>query len=74
MRKLTKFLKGYIKEIILAPLFKLTEASFDLTVPIVIAAIINNGVKNADKAYIFKMCGVLVLLALAGLAFSVTAA
>ena len=73
MRKLTKFLKGYIKEIILAPLFKLTEASFDLTVPIVIAAIINNGVKNADKAYIFKMCGVLVLLALAGLAFSVTA-
>lgn len=73
MQKLAKYLKGYIKESIAAPLFKLTEAAFDLTVPLVIAAIINNGIKNGDNAYIYKMCAVLVLLAFLGLAFSITA-
>ncbi|MBQ7820828.1 MAG: ABC transporter ATP-binding protein [Clostridia bacterium] len=73
MRKILKFLNGYIKEIIAAPLFKLIEAAFDLTVPLVIAAIINNGIKTGDKIYIYKMCAVLVLLAFLGLAFSITA-
>ena len=73
MKKLAKYLKGYIKEVIAAPLFKLTEAAFDLTVPLVIAAIINNGIKGGDNAYIYKMCAVLVLLAVLGLVFSLTA-
>lgn len=68
-----KYLKGYIKESILAPLFKMLEASFDLFVPLVMASIINVGIESKDTHYILLRCGVLVLLALIGLCCSVTA-
>ncbi len=61
------------KECICAPLFKLLEASFELIVPLVMAAIIDNGITASDKPYIWKMGGVLVLLAAVGLVSSVTA-
>ena len=70
MRKLLGYLKDYKKESILGPLFKLLEASFELIVPLVMAAIIDTGVENGDKPYIMKMCLVLVLLAVIGLPIS----
>lgn len=73
MRKLLIYLKDYKKECIFAPLFKLLEASFELIVPLVMAAIIDQGIAEADKGYILKMGGILVLLALIGLTCSVTA-
>ena len=73
MRKLLVYLKGYEKETILGPLFKLLEASFELIVPLVMAAIIDNGVANSDKPYIMKMCMILFLLAVVGLTCSITA-
>lgn len=73
MRKLLIYLKDYKKETILAPLFKMLEASFELFVPLVIAAIIDVGVAGADKQYIMKMCVVLVVLAVIGLVSAVTA-
>lgn len=73
MGKLLVYLKGYKKESILGPLFKLLEASFELIVPLVMAAIIDRGVSNADMPYIMKMCLVLVCLALIGLVCSITA-
>ncbi len=73
MKSLLKYIKDYRKESILAPLFKMLEASFELLVPLVMAAIIDNGIANSDTSYILKMGGVLVLLAAVGLASSVTA-
>lgn len=73
MRKLLIYLKDYKKECVFAPLFKLLEASFELIVPLVMAAIIDKGIAGADKGYIFQMGGILVLLALVGLTCSVTA-
>lgn len=73
MKKLLVYLKDYIKESILGPLFKLLEALFELFVPLVIAAIIDTGIENNDIGYIVKMCLVLVLLGFVGLAFSITA-
>ena len=73
MRKLLVYLKGYEKEAILGPLFKLLEASFELIVPLVMAAIIDNGVANSDKPYIMKMCMILFMLAVIGLTCSITA-
>lgn len=73
MKKLLVYLKDYIRESILGPLFKLLEALFELFVPLVIAAIIDTGIENGDKGYIIKMCLVLVLLGFVGLAFSITA-
>lgn len=73
MRSLLKYLKDYKKESILAPVFKMLEASFELFVPLVMAAIIDTGITNHDKGYIFRMGGVLVALGLIGLACSVTA-
>lgn len=73
MKKLLVYLKDYIKESILGPLFKLLEALFELFVPLVIAAIIDTGIENGDIGYIIKMCLVLVLLGFVGLAFSITA-
>lgn len=73
MKKLFSYLKDYKKESVLGPLFKLLEASFDLMVPVVMARIIDVGIKNSDKSYIMKMCGVLLLLAAVGFACSVTA-
>ena len=76
MKKLTGFLKGYIKESILGPLFKLLEATLELIVPLVIASLIDNGINaagGADKGHIVRMCIILVVLGAVGLAFSVTA-
>ena len=73
MKKLLVYLRDYKKEVVFAPLFKLLEASFELIVPLVVAAIIDYGIANSDKGYIFKMCGVLVLLAIVGFVCAVTA-
>ena len=73
MKSLLKYLKDYKKESFLAPLFKMLEASFELFVPLVMAAIIDTGIANNDRGYIFRMGGVLVALGLIGLACSATA-
>lgn len=73
MKKLLVYLKDYKKESVLGPLFKLLEASFELVVPLVMAAIIDAGVANADMPYIMRMCLVLVVLALVGMVSAVTA-
>ena len=67
------YVKKYKIRAILAPLFKMLEAIFELLVPLVMAAIINNGIASADTHYIIKMSGVLLLLAVVGLMFSITA-
>ncbi len=73
MKELIKFLKPYTKESILGPLFKLTEATFELFVPLVVAAIVTNGIEKNDNAYILKMGALMVLLALIGLICALTA-
>ena len=73
MNSIFKYMKDYKKESILAPLFKMLEASFELMVPLVMAAIIDKGIANSDTSYIFKMGAVLVLLAAVGLISAVTA-
>lgn len=73
MKKLLIYLRGYKKECILAPLFKMLEASFELFVPLVMAAIIDQGIGNRDSGYIVKMCMVLVALGIIGLVCSITA-
>lgn len=73
MKKLLVYLKSYKKETILAPLFKMLEASFELFVPLVIAAIIDTGIENKDIPYIVRMALVLVVLAVVGLTCSLTA-
>lgn len=73
MKNLLIYLKDYKKETVLGPLFKLLEASFELLVPLVMAAIIDVGIANADKRYIVKMCLVMVALGIIGLACSITA-
>ena len=54
MRKLLRFLKPYTKETILGPLFKLLEATFELFIPLVVAAIVDTGIGSGDSHYIFK--------------------
>lgn len=73
MTRLIKYLKNYKLESILGPLFKLLEASFELLVPLVMANIIDIGIKTADKAYIAKMAGIMVILGVVGLICSLTA-
>ena len=73
MKRLLKYLKDYTKESILAPLFKLLEAGFELFVPLVMAKIIDQGIANRDGGTILRMGLCLVLLASVGLASSVTA-
>ena len=73
MKKLLKYLKDYKLESVMGPLFKMLEASFELFVPLVMANIIDTGIKNADQLYIWKMCGMLILLAAIGLTCSLTA-
>ncbi len=73
MKKLLVYLKDYKKETVLAPLFKLLEASFELFVPLVMAAIIDNGIANGDRGYIGQMCLVLIALGIIGLTCSITA-
>lgn len=73
MKKLLVYLKDYKKETVLAPLFKLLEAAFELFVPLIIAKIIDIGIPRSDKAYIGGMFGWLILLAVVGLVCSITA-
>ncbi len=73
MWKLLIYLKDYKKETVLGPLFKLLEASFELMVPLVMASIIDVGIDNKDTKYVLLMGGVLLLLAVVGLASSLTA-
>lgn len=73
MKKLFKYMKDYRREAFLGPLFKLLEASFELFVPLVVAAIIDGGIASGDRGYVIKMCGMLVLLASVGLASTLTA-
>ena len=73
MRKLLVYLKDYKKETILGPLFKLLEASFELLVPLVIAAMIDKGIASGDKGYVIKMCLLLILLCFVGCISAVTA-
>ena len=67
MKKILYFLKDYKKESVIAPLFKMLEAIFELIVPLVVAQIIDIGIKNQDTGYIFERCGILILLAGIGL-------
>lgn len=73
MFRLFRYLKNYKKESVIGPLFKLIEACFELAVPIVMANIIDIGIKNADKPYIWKMGAVMVLLGVLGLTCALTA-
>ena len=73
MKKLLRYSKGYEKETIIAPLFKMLEACFELLVPLVVASIIDVGIKNHDMVYIWQQGGLMVLLAVVGLASSLTA-
>ena len=73
MKSLLIYLKNYKKESVLAPLFKMLEASFELLVPLVMAAVIDVGIANKDEPYIIKMCLVLIALGVIGLVCSITA-
>ncbi len=73
MRRLLHYLKRHPVITVLAPLFKMLEATFEWFVPVVVARMIDVGIAGKDKVYLFKMGGLLVLLGVAGLAFSVTA-
>ena len=73
MKKLLVYLKGYEKETVLAPLFKMLEALFELFVPLVMAAVIDVGIGRHDRGYVIRMCLVLIALGVIGLACSITA-
>ena len=73
MKKLLRFLKGYRAVSILGMLFKLLEAVNELIIPLVVANIIDVGIKGGDKAYVWKMGGIMLALGAVGLAFSITA-
>lgn len=73
MKKLLIYLKAYRKETVLAPLFKLLEASFELMIPLVVAAIVDKGIGLRDLNYVYKMGGIMVLLGIVGLIAAVSA-
>lgn len=73
MKMIWDYLKGYKKECVFAPLFKMLEAIFELFVPLVVARIIDEGIGNADTGIIVKMCVLLLVLAIIGLVCSITA-
>ncbi len=73
VRSLFVYLRDYRKETVLAPLFKMLEASFELFVPLVMASMIDKGIGNGDISYIIKMSLILLLLAGIGLTSSITA-
>ena len=73
MKRIWMYIREYKKECVLAPLFKMLEATFELFVPLVVSGIIDNGIGNNDKDYIIKMCLMLIGLALIGLVCSITA-
>ncbi len=73
MKKLLVFLKNYKKESVLAPLFKMLEASFELIVPLVVASIIDDGIRNGDMKLVIGRAGILVLLAVVGMIAAISA-
>lgn len=73
MKKLLFYLKDYKKETVLAPLFKMLEASFELMIPLVVQSIVDVGITNNDRGYVAWMCLVMIALGVIGLASSVTA-
>lgn len=73
LRKLLKYMKGYGKECVIAPLFKLLEASFELLIPLVVASIVDTGIGNGDRGYVVKMVLLMVLLGMIGLGCAITA-
>ena len=73
MKKLMIFLKNYKKETVLAPLFKLLEASFELLIPLVVAAIVDQGIGQGNVSAVYRMGGIMVLLGVVGLIASLTA-
>lgn len=73
MKKILKYLKGYEKQCVLGPLFKLLEATFELFIPLVVASIVDQGIGSGDRGYILKMCLVMIALGLTGLAMAVCA-
>ena len=73
MKKLLVYLKDYKKETVLAPLFKMLEASFELLIPIVVKLIVDVGIANRDTGYVGRMCFVMILLGVIGLVCSITA-
>ena len=73
MKKLLKYMKGYGRECVLGPLFKLLEASFELMIPLVVASIVDKGIGQADNGHVVKMCLVMILLGIVGLVSAVTA-
>ena len=73
LKALLKYLRGYEKQCVLGPLFKLLEAVFELFVPLVVARIVDRGIAQADTGYVLKMCLVMITLGIVGLLASVTA-
>lgn len=73
MKKLLKYLRGYKRECVLGPLFKLLEATFELFVPLVMASVIDRGINGGDTPWIWKMTGIMVALGIIGLVCAVTA-
>ena len=73
MKKILCFLEDYKKESVIAPLFKMLEAIFELIVPLVVAQMIDIGIKTGDTGYILERCGILILLAVVGLVCAVSA-
>lgn len=73
MKKVLVYLKGYKKECVFAPLFKMLEALFELFVPLVMAAVIDTGIGTGNKNYVIRMCLLLVTLGIIGLVCSITA-
>ena len=73
MKRLLQYMKGYGKECVLGPLFKLLEATFELFIPLVVAAIVDSGIERSEQPYIIKMCLVMVALGVIGLICAVTA-
>ena len=73
LKKLLKYLKGYEKQCLLGPLFKLLEATFELLIPLVVASIVDTGISSGDRLYIGKMCAVMIALGIIGLIMAVCA-
>ena len=73
MKKLLPFLKNYRLQSFLAPLFKMLEAIFELIVPLVVASIINDGIRQGNMKYVLSRCAILVLLAVVGMVAAITA-
>ena len=73
MKRIMRYMRGYEKQCILGPLFKLLEAALELLVPLVVASIVDQGIGLGNRSYIVQMCLVMIGLGLVGLACSVTA-